>query len=198
LYLCSGVFGGLLQIGFGLLLESEGEVLIIGASAGAFGLVAAYASMFPDRVLTLLLFFVLPIRLSARTLLIISFGLAALGMLKGWRSDDGIAHAAHMGGIICGLGYIHWIIRGRRSFDIERLFTVPWGLLKRLVGKRSSRIKVNQPSSGGASYEDMPSEEFISRQVDPILEKISTQGIHSLTDRERRILDKARSKITKK
>ena len=37
--------------------------------------------------------------------------------------------------------------------------------------------------------------DFISREVDPILDKISKQGIQSLTERERRILDKARSKM---
>ena len=37
--------------------------------------------------------------------------------------------------------------------------------------------------------------DFISREVDPILDKISKQGIQSLTERERKILDKARSKM---
>jgi hypothetical protein len=32
--------------------------------------------------------------------------------------------------------------------------------------------------------------------VDPILEKISAHGIHSLTAREREILEKARKKMT--
>ena len=37
--------------------------------------------------------------------------------------------------------------------------------------------------------------DFISREVDPILDKISKQGIQSLTEDERKILDKARSKM---
>jgi hypothetical protein len=35
----------------------------------------------------------------------------------------------------------------------------------------------------------------MSREVDPILDKISKQGIHSLTEHERKILDRARSKM---
>jgi hypothetical protein len=45
---------------------------------------------------------------------------------------------------------------------------------------------------------DLPSEEFISREVDPILDKISQHGIQSLTARERRILETARNKMAKR
>jgi len=34
--------------------------------------------------------------------------------------------------------------------------------------------------------------------VDPILEKISAHGIHSLTDREREILEAARNKMARR
>ena len=40
--------------------------------------------------------------------------------------------------------------------------------------------------------------DFISKEVDPILEKISAYGIHSLTERERRILEAARSRMEKR
>jgi hypothetical protein len=42
---------------------------------------------------------------------------------------------------------------------------------------------------------EMAEGDFISREVDPILDKISKQGIQSLTERERKILDKAKSKM---
>ncbi|MEW6160504.1 MAG: DUF6576 domain-containing protein [Verrucomicrobiota bacterium] len=45
---------------------------------------------------------------------------------------------------------------------------------------------------------DLPSDEFISREVDPILDKISAHGIHSLTERERKILEAARAKMAKR
>jgi hypothetical protein len=43
--------------------------------------------------------------------------------------------------------------------------------------------------------EDLPADEFLIREVDPILDKISAHGIQSLTDRERKILEAARSKM---
>ena len=45
---------------------------------------------------------------------------------------------------------------------------------------------------------EVPPDEFISREVDPILDKISAHGIHSLTERERQVLEAARSKMAKR
>ena len=44
----------------------------------------------------------------------------------------------------------------------------------------------------------MPPEEFLSKEVDPILDKISAHGIQSLTERERRILQTAREKMVRR
>jgi hypothetical protein len=44
----------------------------------------------------------------------------------------------------------------------------------------------------------LPADEFLSREVDPILDKISAHGIQSLTDRERRILETARQRMGKR
>jgi len=45
---------------------------------------------------------------------------------------------------------------------------------------------------------EVTSGEFISREVDPILDKISAHGIQSLTARERQILEAARNKMEKR
>jgi hypothetical protein len=46
--------------------------------------------------------------------------------------------------------------------------------------------------------EELPPGEFISREVDPILDKISAHGIQSLTPRERKILEAARAKMERR
>jgi predicted DNA binding protein len=49
------------------------------------------------------------------------------------------------------------------------------------------------------SKEEQPlSDDFISKEVDPILDKISAHGIHSLTDKERKILEQARAVMAKR
>ena len=60
LYFGSGVAGGLLQAGLGFAFPERFGIPVVGASAGVFGLVAAYSMLEPDR--EILLFFVLPIR----------------------------------------------------------------------------------------------------------------------------------------
>ena len=45
---------------------------------------------------------------------------------------------------------------------------------------------------------DLPPDEFLSREVDPILDKIAKSGIGSLTAGERRALDRARNRLLKK
>jgi len=52
--------------------------------------------------------------------------------------------------------------------------------------------------SGIPKAEQVEPEEFISREVDPILDKISAHGIQSLTPREKQILEAARSKMDKR
>ena len=46
--------------------------------------------------------------------------------------------------------------------------------------------------------EDLTPDEFLQKEVDPILDKISARGIQSLTAREREILEKARSKMNRR
>ena len=73
---------------------------MVGASAGAFGLVAAFAVLFPRQRLLLLLFFIIPIAMRARTLLWVSIAFAVFGIIVPFGN---IGHAAHLGGILSGL-----------------------------------------------------------------------------------------------
>jgi hypothetical protein len=52
--------------------------------------------------------------------------------------------------------------------------------------KRPAKAPVNAPSN----------DDFMAREVDPILEKISARGIQSLTEQEKRILETARQRMT--
>jgi membrane associated rhomboid family serine protease len=197
LYLLSGVVGGLVEMIYQVAMQkiSPGSVVaapVVGASAAGLGLLAAYAALFPHREITLLLFFFIPVSLRARTLLWISLGLAVFGMLV---PTGNVAQAAHLGGIATGLAYIHWIVHGSG-----------WPSLARFKPAARPRVLVSAPfpkkpfwqRSKASEVEDLPPAEFISREVDPILDKISAYGIQSLTERERRILEAARAKMAKR
>lgn len=65
---------------------------------------------------------------------------------------------------------------------------------KGILSKLTSR---SSPKKGDAE-EELDADAYISKEVDPILDKISKQGIQSLTEREKKILEKARQKMEKK
>ncbi len=56
------------------------------------------------------------------------------------------------------------------------------------AGRKSPRPAV-------PAAEPESSEEFIRREVDPILDKISAHGMQSLTEKERRVLERARERM---
>ena len=61
------------------------------------------------------------------------------------------------------------------------------------MGPFSGRRAAN--AAARARAERNTNTEFISKEVDPILDKIAAQGIHSLTDEEKKILEAARSRM---
>jgi membrane associated rhomboid family serine protease len=192
LYFTSGVIGGLFQALAGVLLGGHFAVPVVGASAGAFGLVAAYATLYPERPLMLLLFFVIPVSMRAKFLLLFSALLTLFGLII---PMDNIAHAAHLGGMITGLVFvryaIHWHWHWPRLSQTRS--QPPRLLVKTPHGAATARGRSNAPAD-----EDLPPDEFLSKAVDPILDKISAQGIQSLTERERKILETAREKMVRR
>jgi membrane associated rhomboid family serine protease len=203
LYLSSGAVGGLLQALVGALAEhflppgSPWIVFsnpVVGASAGAMGLVAAYATLFPERSLSILVYFVIPVTMRAKFLLLFSalFTLAGIALpnFAAWKN---VAHVAHLGGLLTGVFFIrdvmHW----------------EWPKFNRVRDRAPRRlVRVPSQKSGlwgsdeGVVEEDLSADEFLRREVDPILDKISAHGIQSLTERERRILEAARAKMAKR
>lgn len=192
LYFLSGIVGGLVQMLFALLIPSFAGGAVVGASAGASGLVAAFALMNWSERFTLILYFI-PVTMRGRTLLWVSLGIAIAGMMV---PNSSIANAAHLGGILFGILYIRQIVQGRWHFPQWKLPSrrpAPRELAARRAGK-----KTLWGSSAIPPAEDLTADEFLQKEVDPILDKISERGIQSLTAREREILEKARSRMNKR
>ncbi|MDO4905013.1 MAG: rhomboid family intramembrane serine protease [Lautropia sp.] len=101
-YLIAVISGAIAQVVVGNILYSNG-VPIIGASAGVFGILLAYALVFPrDRIMLLIPPIPLPapVFVGIYALLELYFGLTGSG--------QGVAHFAHLGGLLGGwVGYRH-------------------------------------------------------------------------------------------
>ncbi len=184
LYFLSGTIGGLAQVLFGLAFGLH--YLVLGASAGVFGLIAAFAVRSPNEPITMFFFF-LPITFPAKVLLALEGGYAIANLFVPLMG--GTAHAAHLGGMLTGILFM----------QSNSLSSGAW----RPFSKRSA---VREPVSAGSQRawrrprksDETAGGDFISREVDPILEKISAHGIHSLTERERQILEAARKKMARR
>ena len=125
------------------------------------------------------------------------FGVIFLRIAPNSPSEHGetVAHGGHLGGLLAGWLVVGLIVAGEFSFS---------GVVERFRNSRQRRRNVVK--AGGACayssgdrdvYEDaeVSSEDFMQEEVDPILEKISKQGIHSLTKRERETLEEFRKRM---
>ena len=193
LYLIAGVFGGLLQC---LLTWTHylPEAGVVGASAGIFGLIAAFAMVFWDREITFLIMFIIPVRMRAKYLLI---ALAVIGVLGIISKEGGIAHGAHLGGMIWGVLFVLLFIQGGTWNGAEPWW---WRLKDRFTVRRERNVVTTDGgaraySHGDGSGETVKEVDYVETEIDPILDKISREGIHSLSDRERAILEQARKKM---
>ncbi len=151
---------------FHLILNISSSIPVVGASGAIYGILIAYAMLFPERLVIL---FPFPIPIKAKYLAII---LAALELMFGFFGQSGVAHFAHLGGMIVGFVYLkfgwkislfssNFIMKKKRDLELRRSI------------KRTQHIS------------------RLRKEVDIILDKINEVGIENLTDKEKRLLKEA-------
>jgi membrane associated rhomboid family serine protease len=180
-YLLCGIFGAFLYLllnaagtilaGFGMdsipfLLPNDTHLPLIGASAGVFGVLFAGAYLAPN--MTVLLFFLIPMRLAT-----LAYGLVILSLYALWTNGANAGgEAAHLGGAIAGFYFI------RHQHHLHGFFD----FIGR-VDPTSRSSKARRISGGGGVRRSVEDSE-----IDRILAKIHEKGLNSLTAKEKRIL----------
>ncbi len=164
LYFICGVGAGILHLIFSF------DATVMGASGAIYGVMVAFAVLFPERVITLLLFFFLPVQLKAKYLVMIFVGISLLSL----GGNDGVAHFAHLGGAAIGFLYL--------KLDWRLDFLGNW-----LRQQRESQHAVKKLKRNQAMHE-------IRERVDEILDKINEVGYDQLSEEEKRILQEASQK----
>jgi membrane associated rhomboid family serine protease len=99
-------------------LNSDLDEPIIGASGAVFAVIAGIGTALPRVRVTLLLFFILPLRMSLGVMAVVICGLEAAQALFHWMPE--IAHSAHLGGAAFGFLYVmaaRRVSRGRHLSD---------------------------------------------------------------------------------
>lgn len=152
---------------------------IVGASAAIYGLMLAFALNWPNA--PIYIWGIFPVK--AKWMVGFLFVVGLMSAVGG--ADSGVAHFAHLGGIITGFLYLKsdWRpgraqTRKGRGARVRRMAIVP-----REKGTAEARERDK------ARSERDTSDETILDEVDRILDKISAEGMGSLTSEERRVLD---------
>lgn len=159
-YIICGLGGALFSFIFAY------HTLVIGASGAGYGILLAYAVLFPYN--QIYVWGIFPVR--ARTLVIV---LAAIEFLSGISGRDGIAHFAHLGGMAAGLLYM------RTDHRAWRL----WRRIGEFFKGMPIRIKLRDDD------DEEETGEPDAEKIDSILDKLSEKGYENLTETERRILE---------
>ncbi|TGK84540.1 rhomboid family intramembrane serine protease [Leptospira montravelensis] len=166
-YLFTAFLGGVFTVVAHFSGFSQG--LVVGASASIYGLLVAYAMTWPNR--ELLVFLIFPMRAKYFVMIVMLMVLFAQG--------ERVAHFAHLGGAIGGF-FLMKVYTGWR----KKTNSLPtWSLARYLQKRRFMRYQ-----------EEMAKRENAKTKVDELLEKISKNGMESLSRSERKFLNEASQK----
>lgn len=167
-YFVTGIGAGIINLIFGIFNPATSVVPVIGASGAIYGIMVAYAMLFPERYVYL--YFLIPVKVKFLVVFLV-----VIEFILTYRAD-GIAHFAHLGGALFGFLYLkqNWRWKLRKWSPDE--------IIRRVREARESR----------KNQEDIE----IMEEVDKILDKINRVGYENLTKREKKILDKASDKLS--
>jgi len=168
LYLSSGVMGAVLSIPF------TPHAAIVGASGAVFGVMLAFARYWPRQ--RIYIWGVLPIE--ARWMVVLMTGFSLWAGFGGTR--DGVAHFAHLGGFLGGFLYLKWM---------------DWRSPARRFKQKAQAVPPppRDPDQALERWKRIRREDIhpVNRdEVDRLLDKISREGVKSLTPDERALLER--------
>ncbi|HBB67123.1 MAG: hypothetical protein A2X28_06715 [Elusimicrobia bacterium GWA2_56_46] len=138
---------------------------VIGASGAVYGLMYAFAALYPEQIVYM--YFLFP--MTARQLVVFLAGLSLI--LSFTTPNSSVANFTHLSGLAAGWLYFHtavWLENSAAGRVVARG-------LEGWRTRSESRVTSHEIQN--------------SRRVDAILEKISSQGEAALTSAERRELD---------
>ena len=178
LYLSGVVFGNLL---FLLCSVRDGFGTLTGASGAVCAVMAAAATLEPDRRFVIIFLPFTPMKTS--TLVVCYTVIEILLQLSG--RDSSVAHLAHLGGFIAGYAVMR-IYFGRR---------LPWDPLRTMAAKMRSGN-----AGGGTAAPPPPLREdngsrVTQHELDELLDKLSSGGVNSLSEYELSRLRRARRQM---
>jgi len=200
-YFICGIGAGLIHLIVSFLLPETAliyppKVPVIGASGAIYGLLMAFGVLFPNRVITLLLFFIIPVNIKVKYLVTIA-GLVVLYSSLASAKDPGgnVAHFAHLGGMMIGFVYLKNIKPSLRWGDVmfsNRSAKADTGRVTKWFRQRTEKRRQMQV------VRRRQQEVQLRERVDVILDKINEVGYENLSEDEKQVLKKASQYLSQK
>jgi membrane associated rhomboid family serine protease len=186
IYFAAQIVGGLLWVASKQFLMQNDVGRVIGASGAVTGIVTLFVFHYPRRIL--LIWGVIPVPVWLFGLIWLLQDIVGLRASLGGEGGDNVAYAAHLGGALLGALYYRFSWNfGRR---LPESFALP--KLGGLGGfGRKPKLRVHQPPG-----EEPP--KSIEAEVDRLLAKITDTGYESLSEDEKRTLEKASSRYQRR
>lgn len=156
-------------------LSPNSPTPVLGSSGAGYGLIVSFALIHPDATL---FFFFIPVRASYLPVFLLCIELF-LGLSFG---SPHISHAAHAGGMITGYIYLKW------WWQLKHKAKVLWSDVVE-TGPTAGRARkpARAPRRAAPKTADPGAE---MAEVDRVLDKILVSGPDSLTEEERRVLER--------
>ena len=189
-YLSCGVVAGLSQLVLSPIFEPAlGPT--VGASGAIYGILIAFAAMFPDRYIYV--YFLIPIKVKYFVMFLIVFGIMSVG------GQGNVANLAHLGGAVAGYLYIMYDRRrlqiGRRNAGTfqSTMASAPWSRPTSTAGDIVDAKVFDINDSKSFEPKEKPID--AQKRIDEILDKISRSGYQSLSEEEKKILFEASKRM---
>lgn len=178
----------------------------VGASGAVYGILLGFGMTFPNERVLLL---IPPIPIKAKYLVI---GYAVIELFSAFNTNSNVAHFAHLGGMLFGLGLIlYWRKKAREArsgFTSWQEYSPKESFADRLkrmfkrstTSNRSSNwsranhsssdttAPKQEPSSNTATADPLAQRRAQQAEVDRILNKVKTSGYGCLTEEEKKTI----------
>ena len=153
---------------------------VIGASAAVYGVMLAFAMNWPNT--PIYIWGIFPVQ--AKWLVGFLFVASVLSAFGG--GGGGVAHFAHLGGLVTGLLYLK--MDWRMPEAIQQVRTSTRKVRRLAIVPRDEEEELEQRAPSRETWSQAEERRLLDA-VDRVLDKISDQGIASLTEDEKRLLD---------
>lgn len=177
---------------------------LVGASGAIYGVMAAAAFFFPNAKL-----FIIPIPFPIKLKYLVGF-YTVVEMYLGITSIDGVAHFAHLGGILVGAIILfvwkmqekkngrqdHYYYSSTHGSHYEKEEGLGGKMKEFFVGKRTPKMRVtNVREMNGSDYQYNERKRQENEEIDRILDKIRKNGYQNLSESEKATLFNASKKM---